>query len=908
MLKYITRGNSDPQGKPRVYITGYPDDVEKYLNHIAELVFKHENCVIYYNTKGEVCNPEELDQMQLVVIVVTNKFLYEENYAYKAEFKYAMDNRIPVLPILEEDCEMDKLNEMLKDLQCLDPNSTDATAVSFDVKLSKFLKSVLIGDELAEQIRNAFDAYIFLSYRKKDRKYANELMRLIHSNDFATDIAIWFDEYLVPGENFNSAIKTALDKSDLFVLAVTPNLVNESNYVQMIEYPMAVVENKKILPVEMVQTDKTMLNEQYENISECLDASDRHVFSKGLFDALGNIAKRERNDDPKHNFFIGLAYLGGIDVERNGEKAEQLIVCAAKGGLVEAMKKLVYMYHNGDGVKVDYPKSIMWQHEVVNRMGEVYKQNKCTENALSWLNEMVELGEMYGLVYDNQSRLDIYYNVNNTVEYIIREIPKSYIIMRFQIEALHGLADCYQKLGNNEAYMECEQKAFYYSEYCLEHTHSAEGLKLARQDYRVAAAALSFAYQNFYDYENALKYSKLATQFEESEAASGQEMEQRRMEGYNLIELGNSYRGNGDLTNAVQCMKKAYTIFSQLYDEFPTSPNLKSKGHCGLEYGRVLLTHNQLEAAERLYRESLDIFVEMVQNEKNYEIMRFLMEAYSKNLYFAIQRQDVEYGMRIAGEYMEAAAFLKKSATNAQARKDIARCYEGVAQLYSLCGKMYDAICLQLRGRDIYVEHYQADETFYPALDLAESDQKLWKHLIKNKEYDKVPQFCWECIDLLEKHGEGRQYSNSLIYDAYITLGELYTELYELELALNTYKAGFHYFKSLEENGTGKICILYQAKLMPSISALFLRMDNIEAAVKGYENTIIIAEKIKDLEIGRYYMALGSLNLGILLSGVQSREYLLSASHICEELMAEVPENEEYRAMHAEALKRLLEK
>ena len=56
---------------------------------------------------------------------------------------------------------------------------------------------------------------------------------------FCRDIAIWYDEFLIPGENFNDSIAAALEQSSLFALAVTPNLVNEPNYVMSIEYPMA---------------------------------------------------------------------------------------------------------------------------------------------------------------------------------------------------------------------------------------------------------------------------------------------------------------------------------------------------------------------------------------------------------------------------------------------------------------------------------------------------------------------------------------------------------------------------------------------------------------------------------------------------------------------------------------------
>ena len=43
------------------------------------------------------------------------------------------------------------------------------------------------------------------------RRYAQELMRLIHKNEFCRDIAIWYDEYLTPGEDFNQEIAAALE-------------------------------------------------------------------------------------------------------------------------------------------------------------------------------------------------------------------------------------------------------------------------------------------------------------------------------------------------------------------------------------------------------------------------------------------------------------------------------------------------------------------------------------------------------------------------------------------------------------------------------------------------------------------------------------------------------------------------
>lgn len=100
-------------------------------------------------------------------------------------------------------------------------------------------------------------------------------MKLIHSNEFCREIAIWYDEYLTPGEDFTDMIEAALKKSDLFVLAVTPNLVNEINYVMEIEYPMARSQGKPVIPVQMVETNTNHLRQSFKEIPDPVSAGDQ---------------------------------------------------------------------------------------------------------------------------------------------------------------------------------------------------------------------------------------------------------------------------------------------------------------------------------------------------------------------------------------------------------------------------------------------------------------------------------------------------------------------------------------------------------------------------------------------------------------------------------------------------------
>ena len=169
-MKYEIFGNRDlpeeqratPQGKQRIYFTCHPGDCN-FFDSVCDMIWKHHrDCAVFYDEDPD--NPEDMDNfesnidcMQLIVIAVTRKFIYQETTA-NTVLKYAVKKHIPVLPVFKEpEIEME-FSRKFGDLQGLSPDSSDATQISFDEKLKKFLDSVLVGNELIEQIRAAFDA------------------------------------------------------------------------------------------------------------------------------------------------------------------------------------------------------------------------------------------------------------------------------------------------------------------------------------------------------------------------------------------------------------------------------------------------------------------------------------------------------------------------------------------------------------------------------------------------------------------------------------------------------------------------------------------------------------------------------------------------------------------------------
>ena len=378
-LKCKTLGGGSPNGKPRVFFTCHPADFERSFEKICADIFATQNCAIFYTPDMEYRIPQEdmeldITGMNLFVIPVSLKLLLEPNRAMDVDFPFAQNHGITVLPIMIDSgvesvyARPDKFGKR----QYLDSITTDTTAVPYAEKLKKFLQSVLVDDEIAQRIRRAFDAYIFLSYRKKDRRFANDLMRLIHKEPLCRDIAIWYDEYLVPSEEFDENIRKALEKSELFTLLVTPNLINEENYVRTHEYPQARNSGKPILPIEAKKTDRKELEKQFEGIPKCINAKDGDIVTQALLERIKKIATAENDSELEHNFLIGLAYLDGIDMEVNRERAVKLITSAAEAGLIEAMEKLYDMYNAGIGVELDYRKSLYWAKRNAEQCKKIY--------------------------------------------------------------------------------------------------------------------------------------------------------------------------------------------------------------------------------------------------------------------------------------------------------------------------------------------------------------------------------------------------------------------------------------------------------------------------------------------------------------------------------------------------------
>lgn len=617
-FQFVTKPNQNPRDLQKVYFTSHPDDFDNTFDEIKKEIFSRQNVAIWYLEPG--VKPEDVEDyelqlglMNLFVVPVTAKLLTTSNRAMDTEVPFALEKHIPVLPLLQEDGLDALYSQKFGDLQYLDKNNIDPTAIPYEEKLTKYLESIIIGDELAQQIRDAFDAYIFLSYRKKDRAYAQELMKLIHRNEFMRDIAIWYDEFLTPGENFNDAIKDALEKSDLFALTVTPNLLEmpdgKPNFVMDKEYPAAKEAKKPIFAAEMSATDKEELNSKFLNIPDPVLSSDRNQMKERLYQMIQKLALASNDKDPQHNFFIGLAYLNGIDIEKNPQIAEGLITDAANQNYIPAIKKLRSMYLNGEGVDRSYYGAIECQKQLFFAQYREYSGNPNEENALALLDTMLQ----HGLISLDFGDFTAAFNSFDAMRKKVEDFADQYGDQRFlELEAL-----CCRYLGDAAA---DAVAAFSWYERCMNLLLSEE---MGKDRYKKEAAVCSFklaeAARQTGDLLTAEQWSRTAVQSAEEIAETNNTPEARFLLSDCCLTAGEIQKEMKQYDRARYLYQKSLALSEVIAEETNAAAARRDMGVCYSGMGDIALAIHDCSEADKWYRKSYELRKKLAGETESYD-------------------------------------------------------------------------------------------------------------------------------------------------------------------------------------------------------------------------------------------------------------------------------------------------
>ena len=184
------------------------------------------------------------------------------------------------------------------------------------------------------------------------------------------------------------------------------------------------------------------------------NVKDGDIVNQALLERIKKITAAENdgepeNNEPEHNFLIGLAYLGGIGVEVNKERGHMFIYYAAEAGLIEAMEKLYDMYSTGIDVGFDYRHALAWAERIAEQCERNYGEKD--ERTLAALHKLAFAYGNNGQYKDSLEIDDKVYELSSKV--LGEEHPDA-------LASLNNLAVEYGELGEHEKALELTRKAY----------------------------------------------------------------------------------------------------------------------------------------------------------------------------------------------------------------------------------------------------------------------------------------------------------------------------------------------------------------------------------------------------------------------------------------------------------------
>ncbi len=409
MLTYITRGQTSPIGKQRVYYAASEKDFG-YLNDAARHILRNVDVAIYYDDQNNTKNTseQELCGMDLVVLILSKDALSSMCDAFSRVLFKAYAKMIPILPLAVEDGVGGPFSDFcithhIGKMHILYPNKQDSTALSFAQKLKDYLKGTLIGHEEKEQIYRNFGGSVFLSYRKVDRAFAVDLMKLIHKNDDCRDCAIWYDEYLTAGESYDSEIKSYIDFCPVFLFLVTENMIKEDNYAIREEYKRAKELNKQIIVVDMIAESHTLPSYLLED-NRYIGLQDIAKLPSVISEYVEKQTFSNDKERREHAYYLGLAYLHGIGVEKDKEYGSALVEAAAEQGLLKAMDTMVDFCVK----EKDILSAIRWQGCLKDYYGKLFQERENLESLQEYVRNLSCQGSYYEMIPDKKGMLECF--------------------------------------------------------------------------------------------------------------------------------------------------------------------------------------------------------------------------------------------------------------------------------------------------------------------------------------------------------------------------------------------------------------------------------------------------------------------------------------------------------------------
>ncbi len=631
---------------------------KQILEQLDAVIYEEDGDNVSRTGNGDTLHTEEeleraatIDQMQLLVFVISRRFIAETASVQMQDFMRAKEQHVLFLPVSIEDGIGEAFNRICGSYQLLSFGDE-----SFTEDLHLFLQShiedagVHIWDEnrgvyveysRRKLVESCFSGRIFLSYRKKDCVQALNLMRRIHHHPGFENLGIWFDHFLTQGEEYNAEIEENLKKSDIVLLLVTPSLLEEGNYVMEREYPKAVEEGKTILPVMMEYTDLLELCQKFSGLPACINEDlpgelEHHI--SRLAERLG-FSNRELSANDLE--ILGTAYLQGTYVEKDSELGMHLMQESADRGDPEAANYLADMAFQGVYAEKDIDLTIAYLEKAAASYEAICKEEDRSLRQANPLENGVHYGKVLERLYQLYFAEEDFVRASRTLQRTLVLTRRNASLGGYSASSNEGLV--YMHMGElafeQERYPEAE-------DYYVKAQPILAGFEQQGSDYGIyyygeLTHHLRKLYHKILVDTGNRELLKPAIQYGYDAMKHFLEMARRKPTGYERVqEEAFALAGFAALCEQVDMVsaRKLHLEIAEVYREIiEKEPNYAAYKGLAVEYfglGDIGGAQNTPEEKRRYLLAARDLFLQLMENEPGDEEASRYLEMVEKRLIF----------------------------------------------------------------------------------------------------------------------------------------------------------------------------------------------------------------------------------------------------------------------------------
>lgn len=338
--------NCPSHNNRNVLVICHPQQIPFYLSKVEEFVWERFTNITIWQTNSEIIDKNQLmnevDQIDAVICFVTELLVLTPNVIGDELIPIIIEKKYPFLPILDGR-NLEQIFEQ-KYGHIHFAKYKENQALRFDA-IEKFMEGLPLHKkrknqwfELSDRNMDSFSQTYFISYRKVDGRYIDYLQHRIHKEASLVDTKLWYDAYLVPGEDYDNHLLRMIEKCSAVILVITPHLLEPDNYVIRVEVPFAEKCGKPVIGIMMEETDLKVIRDLY-GVEKIYRIQEWDSFTDILLDAGISVPKIDSY--PRHLYRLATAYIDGNDVEYNMPVACGLLYQAIQYKYYDAYKKLI---------------------------------------------------------------------------------------------------------------------------------------------------------------------------------------------------------------------------------------------------------------------------------------------------------------------------------------------------------------------------------------------------------------------------------------------------------------------------------------------------------------------------------------------------------------------------------------